>query len=257
MLRLRYIVCAAVVGFASVGDAVSVAPACEPCGACHGGHAYFNSAPPRGVHYRWVPVYEDGRMHLVQRAYRDQATVRSTPTAPGSSYGAYGSPMPPTTALEGITSKYRSYSAPGSSNPVPPGPSGTGPGSSNPVPPAPAASSPASPGAVPPGAAASASATSDRLSLANRALTLLRAKCARCHGETRQQSGLDLSSRESILRGGASGPAVVPGQPDESLVLRRVRDGEMPPRNAGRLSPQQIGTLQQWIASGAPSAQER
>ena len=39
----------------------------------------------------------------------------------------------------------------------------------------------------------------------------------------------------------------------ESLVFNRVRAGEMPPRNVGRLLPEEIATLQQWIAAGAPS----
>jgi len=94
---------------------------------------------------------------------------------------------------------------------------------------------------------------SERAVLANRAQALLKAKCVRCHGEQRQESGLDLRSRESILKGGESGPSLIPGQPDESLVFKRVRAGEMPPRNVGRLLPEEIATLQQWIAAGAPS----
>jgi mono/diheme cytochrome c family protein len=99
--------------------------------------------------------------------------------------------------------------------------------------------------------ASSSDKSSDRLALATRAQALLRAKCVRCHGETRRESGLDLSSRATILAGGASGPAVIAGQPDQSLVLQRVRAGEMPP-NAGQLSSQEVATLQQWIAAGAP-----
>jgi len=88
--------------------------------------------------------------------------------------------------------------------------------------------------------------------LAKRARALLNSKCVRCHGANRQESGLDLSSRQSLLTGGDSGPSVVPGQPDKSLILQRVRAGEMPPSNVGQLSPQEIATLQQWIAAGAP-----
>lgn len=88
--------------------------------------------------------------------------------------------------------------------------------------------------------------------LAKRALALLNTKCVRCHGANRQESGLDLRSRKAILKGGDSGAGLVPGKPDESLILQRVRDGEMPPRNAGQLSTQEIATLQQWIAAGAP-----
>jgi mono/diheme cytochrome c family protein len=90
------------------------------------------------------------------------------------------------------------------------------------------------------------------MALANRAQALLKAKCVRCHGEKKQESGLDLRSRETILKGGDSGPALVPGKPDESRLYKRVRDGEMPPKKVDRLSPREIATVRQWIAAGAP-----
>lgn len=122
-------------------------------------------------------------------------------------------------------------------------------GAKSPTAPAPPASTVGNqPNAV---AASPAGAASDRASLANRAQALLQAKCVRCHGAGRQESGLDLSSRQTILAGGGSGPAVIPGKPDQSLALKRVRDGEMPP-NGNRLSSDEIATLQQWIAAGAP-----
>jgi len=68
-------------------------------------------------------------------------------------------------------------------------------------------------------------------------MPLLQAKCLRCHGEKKRESGLDLRSRGTMLQGGDSGPAVVPGKPDESLLLRRVRDGEMPPKKEEHGSP--------------------
>ncbi len=89
--------------------------------------------------------------------------------------------------------------------------------------------------------------------LASRAQALLKAKCVRCHGEKKQESGLDLRSRETILKGGASGPVLLPGKPDESLLYKRVRDGEMPPKKVDRLFPEEIATLRQWIVAGAPS----
>ncbi|MGV2339935.1 MAG UNVERIFIED_CONTAM: hypothetical protein LVR18_40060 [Planctomycetaceae bacterium] len=60
-----------------------------------------------------------------------------------------------------------------------------------------------------------------------KALLLLR--CAACHGAARQEGGLDLRTRESLLRGGRSGPAAVPGQPDSSLILQKIVSGQMPP----------------------------
>jgi cytochrome c553 len=78
-------------------------------------------------------------------------------------------------------------------------------------------------------------------------------KCHACHGENKAEAGLRLTDRESILKGGDSGPAVVPHEPDRSLLIRAVRyldEPKMPPKQ--RLSPAQVGALEQWVASGAP-----
>ncbi len=81
---------------------------------------------------------------------------------------------------------------------------------------------------------------------------LLARRCFGCHGASRQKGGLRLDSREAVLRGGESGPAVVPGKPGESLLLEAVRyeSLEMPPN--GRLSDREVAALQRWIALGAP-----
>ena len=65
--------------------------------------------------------------------------------------------------------------------------------------------------------------------------------------------GLRLDSREALLKGGTRGPAIVPGKPAESLLLRAVRqDGtlRMPP--SGKLKDAEIAALAQWIEMGAP-----
>lgn len=273
MLRqFRLIACVAVVGFASHGAAVSIVPACEPYGACHHGPASVRIAPPRYGRVHWVRVYEGGRMRLVPRVYRDQVSDPANLSAPASITPANGRPMPTPPAPQEPTPKNVPYSGPVPSAAVPPSPTSPSPAQSglvspvpeqtSPVPPSPTQTSPAQSNPVPPAPAQpdpgpSKPASADRLALANRAQALLKTKCARCHGENRQESGLDLRSHDSILRGGESGPGVVPGQPEESLVLQRVRAGEMPPRNAGRLSPEEIGTLQQWIAAGAPAERAR
>src|SRR5207237_3594369 len=61
---------------------------------------------------------------------------------------------------------------------------------------------------------------------------LLAERCHKCHGENKPKSGLRLSSRAAVLHGGDTGPAVVPGKPDESLLIQAVRhegDLKMPP----------------------------
>ena len=82
--------------------------------------------------------------------------------------------------------------------------------------------------------------------------------CTMCHGLRRQEAGLDLRTRQSMLKGGRSGPAMVPGRPQESLILRRARLGEMPPKareveaSVRPMSERELDLLTQWIASGAP-----
>ena len=58
---------------------------------------------------------------------------------------------------------------------------------------------------------------------------LMHLRCTVCHGARKQEAKLDLRTRESMLRGGKSGSAFVPGKPGESLILKKLRDGEMPP----------------------------
>ncbi len=80
-------------------------------------------------------------------------------------------------------------------------------------------------------------------------------KCAACHGPLKQESELRLDAAQLILTGGYSGPAIVPGHADESLLLQRVsanEDDRMPPAGEGEpLKAEQITLLRQWINAGA------
>ena len=78
---------------------------------------------------------------------------------------------------------------------------------------------------------------------------LLTSKCLFCHEGERRKGGLDLTRRISALAGGEGGAAVVPGQPDESLMFEKVAGGEMPPKNP--LRPEQVAAVRQWIEAGA------
>ena len=86
---------------------------------------------------------------------------------------------------------------------------------------------------------------------------LLIDRCIQCHGESKQWAGLRVDSRNGIILGGDSGPAIDIASPGKSELLSRVlaTDFEirMPPPEAGpALSQDQIDSLQQWIAIGAP-----
>ena len=76
-------------------------------------------------------------------------------------------------------------------------------------------------------------------------------QCGSCHGG---QGGLWLLSYEQVMRGGSSGPVIVPGKPDESQLYRRITGTTTPamPLNSPALSPSAITAIQGWIAEGAP-----
>jgi mono/diheme cytochrome c family protein len=74
-------------------------------------------------------------------------------------------------------------------------------------------------------------------------------KCLSCHGPDQKKGGLDLSRRSSAVAGGESGEAIVPGKPDESLIVEKVAAGEMPPKNP--LSSGQIKAIRSWVSAGA------
>src|SRR5207253_9520879 len=86
-------------------------------------------------------------------------------------------------------------------------------------------------------------------------LPLLTARCLKCHGATRPKAGLDLRTRAGMLKGGESGPALVPGQSARSLVFEMIHKGEMPRDKDGKLTAREIALLKAWIDGGAPAAQ--
>jgi hypothetical protein len=85
---------------------------------------------------------------------------------------------------------------------------------------------------------------------------LLQAKCLRCHGGKARKAALDLRTHTGILKGGESGPAIVPGKPADSLLFEKVRDGVMPPNEKNRLSEAEVATIRRWIEAGAPAGSE-
>jgi cytochrome c553 len=78
--------------------------------------------------------------------------------------------------------------------------------------------------------------------------------CLKCHGPDKQKSNLRLDSLSAALTGGDMGAAVVPGKPEESLLVTAIRHDDdtlkMPPSK--KLAPQQIADLTRWVQIGSP-----
>ena len=83
---------------------------------------------------------------------------------------------------------------------------------------------------------------------------LLEKNCYECHGFNNRKGNLQLKTRERLLRGGDSGPAIIPGNPDRSLLIQAVRHSsselQMPPKR--KLAAQEITDLEKWVRMGAP-----
>lgn len=80
---------------------------------------------------------------------------------------------------------------------------------------------------------------------------ILREHCLDCHGAVADvKGGLDLRLRRFAVRGGKKGPAIVPGDPAASLLLKRVREGEMPPEGKS-IPAEQLAILERWVLTGA------
>jgi mono/diheme cytochrome c family protein len=80
-------------------------------------------------------------------------------------------------------------------------------------------------------------------------ITILADHCVSCHGPEQKKGGLDLSRRAAALKGGKGGIVIVPGSPDESVLVDKVSEGEMPPN--GALKRDQIALVRAWVEGGA------
>lgn len=84
---------------------------------------------------------------------------------------------------------------------------------------------------------------------------ILREHCGACHGVLKQNSGLRVDTGSYLRTGGDSGPAIVPGKPDDSLLIQVLTgrgDFQMPPEGEGsKLTAAKIDILSRWIAEGA------
>ena len=83
---------------------------------------------------------------------------------------------------------------------------------------------------------------------------ILAANCFDCHNE-KAEGDLRVDSRDGLLTGGTRGPAIVPGKPDESLLIKAVKQQQgapKMPKGRGALKPEDIDALVAWIREGAP-----
>jgi len=83
---------------------------------------------------------------------------------------------------------------------------------------------------------------------------IFEASCIKCHGRGKDKGGLRIDTRETLLKGGDSGPVITLGKSADSLLVALVQgfdpDSVMP-KKGSRLTPEQIGLLRAWIDQGA------
>jgi uncharacterized membrane protein len=83
--------------------------------------------------------------------------------------------------------------------------------------------------------------------------------CEKCHGAAKQKGKLRVDSVAAMLKGGSGGPALVPGSPDKSSILKRVRlalsdDEHMPPKKEVQPTAAEVAVLAAWIRSSSGSS---
>ena len=100
--------------------------------------------------------------------------------------------------------------------------------------------------------------TEQRLLWADIVEPILEERCYSCHNESKMKGRLRLDSLAALLKGGASGAAIAPGNPADSLLLKRLQldledNQRMPPKGKPQPTEEQIAALTFWIANGAPA----
>lgn len=87
---------------------------------------------------------------------------------------------------------------------------------------------------------------------------ILEANCFRCHAGANHRGGFNMNTRETLLKGGHRGNGVVPGQPENSMMIKLVNHAgpaddptPMPPPPKEKLSDADIATLTAWVKAGA------
>jgi mono/diheme cytochrome c family protein len=102
--------------------------------------------------------------------------------------------------------------------------------------------------------AAEATQAADAVDFTRDVMPILKRTCVECHGPDKVKARLRMDSVEGLQKGGKSGALVKPGDPENSLMMRRVLglDGDdQMPLDKDPLTEKQIDTLRRWIAAGA------
>lgn len=81
------------------------------------------------------------------------------------------------------------------------------------------------------------------------------AKCASCHNEKVTLGKLSVESERTLLKGGETGPAILPGDAAKSLLIDKVVTRQMPP-GKDKLTDVEIDRIREWINTGLPKVQE-
>jgi cytochrome c len=87
-------------------------------------------------------------------------------------------------------------------------------------------------------------------------LPILQTNCYRCHGAPNHRGGLHLDSMAGMMHGGMDGAVIIPGHPEQSLLVKLIRhegpaDDPMPMPPKGKISDADIATITTWIKAGA------
>src|SRR5439155_18869299 len=111
---------------------------------------------------------------------------------------------------------------------------------------------------IEPGARTARAGQSEQPVTQHDVIPILLRRCTVCHGPRQREGGLDLRTKASMLKGGKSGPALVPGKPEDSLLLKKIRSGAMPPLrrlvevSIKPIEPAVTEVIARWISQGAP-----
>lgn len=105
------------------------------------------------------------------------------------------------------------------------------------------------------GAAGAPTAARAQVSYANDVFPILEKRCVRCHGgidegEVRLELSLNMTTYEGLMLGSEYGEVVTPGDPDDSVLIQMIEDGDMPDEG-DPVPPEELEILRAWIAEGA------